>query len=68
MITIAVAFVAVECTNVWLTGEHVLKTFENVVSIQKSKCSVSKLVKRTNEFKYFFWIMFNIIWFWEYCG
>ena len=35
MITIAVAFVAVECTNVWLTGEHVLKTFENVVSIQK---------------------------------
>ena len=41
---------------------------KNIPKDRKSKCSVSKLVKRTNEFKYFFWIMFNIIWFWEYCG
>ena len=36
MITIAVAFVAVEFRNAGLTGGHIiLKTFENVVSIQK---------------------------------
>ena len=33
----------------------------------KSKCSVSKLLKQTNKL-IFFWIMFNIILFWEYCG
>ena len=31
MITIAVAFVAVEFTNIWLTDKYVLLTFENVV-------------------------------------
>lgn len=36
MITIAVAFVAVEFRKVGLTGEHIIfKTFQNIISIQK---------------------------------
>ena len=38
IITIVVAFAAVEFRKVELTGEHIiLKTFENVVSIQKEE-------------------------------
>ena len=38
MITIAVAFVAVEFWKVGLTGEHIiLKTFQNVVAIQEKE-------------------------------
>ena len=45
MITIAVAFVAVEFTNIWLTDEYVLLTFENVVLIQK-KGTKKGLIRR----------------------
>ena len=45
MITIAVAFVAVEFTNIWLTDEYVLLTFENVVVIQK-KGTKKGLIRR----------------------
>ena len=45
MITIAVTFVAVEFTNIWLTDEYILKTFENVVLIQK-KGTKKGLIRR----------------------
>ena len=42
------------------------KPKDPVQTVKKSKCSV---IKHSNiRIEICFWIMFNIIWFWEYCG
>ena len=42
-------------------------TFSVTCDVIKSKCSVSKLVSWQMTYM-FFWIMFNVIWFREFCG
>ena len=53
MITIAVAFVAVEFWKVGLTGEHIiLKTFQNVVAIQEKETQKKKKERSFMESRY----------------
>ena len=51
-------------TDTWIASIYNILLCYHINKMMKSKCSVSKLVN----WHMIFWIMFNVIWFREFCG